>query len=209
MNILSTDQKERLSEIINLSWNILIEYVDNGKVKINKESSLQLHYAAILKQIGETFCIKPEEIFTVELETHYKGKNIDIFCSLGQAKAALEIKCFKEFSSTGGKSAAQDIKMYDVFEDICRLSGYVDEKFVDFGIFLCYTDHKYFVEGAEMKGYTKVFSTRNGSQYPKGVIKVPWSGWKDKSRDKDIILTRNIIFNWTTKKKHNFLLLPV
>ena len=120
------------------------------------------------------------------------------------------MKCFKELSNSGGKSAAQDIKMYDVFVDVCRLSSYVDEKYVDLGIFLCYTDYKYFVDGNEMKGFAKTFSTRNGSQYRKGVIKPPWVGrWKNKSRDNDIVLTRNITFNWVSKNKHNFLFLPV
>lgn len=211
MEILTNDKKERLSNIINFSWKILIEYVINGKVKLNKESSLQLHYSAILKQIGEIFCIHPKEEFWVELESNYRGKNIDIFCGIDNIKAAIEMKCFKKFSSSGGKSAAHDIKMYDTFVDIDRISIYEDDKYVDLGFFLCYTDDIYFVRGEKIQGYAENFNTRNDRKYRKRQILKPlWIGkWKNQNRDKDIILKRDIEFNWTTRDKHYFLILSI
>jgi hypothetical protein len=211
MEQLTKDKKQRLSEIIKFSWNILIEYVSNKKVKLNKESSLQLHYSAILKQIGELFCVKPNENFWIELESNYGGKNIDIFCGIDNTKAAIEMKCFKKYSSSGGKSAAHDIKMYDVFVDISRISDYEDGKYVDLGFFLCYTDDSYFVKGGTINGYAENFNTREGRKYKKGqLLKPSWIGkWKNKERDKEIKLRRDIEFNWITRDSNNFLILEI
>lgn len=82
---------KRLSYIIDESWQILFQRIVSGKQLINKEASLQLQLARILNDLGNAYCILPNEIFQLELETRYNGKNIDITCQLGEVKAGFEL----------------------------------------------------------------------------------------------------------------------
>jgi hypothetical protein len=93
-NDIPVSKTARLDFIIDLSWKIFFGKITSGRIKINKESSMQLHYSSILKTIGETLCILPGETFSLELESSHGGKNLDITCSFDNVKAAIELKCF-------------------------------------------------------------------------------------------------------------------
>src|ERR1700760_3625365 len=103
-------QPQRLTRILDESWEILSQRIAAGRVIINKEASLQLHYSSVLLSYGELFCVEPQEIFTIELESAYGRKSIDITCTLGSTRAAIELKCFRKASNR-----ACDIDMYDVW----------------------------------------------------------------------------------------------
>lgn len=182
------EPKQRLSYLINESWQILFQRIVSGKQLINKEASLQLQLARILNDLGNTYCILPNETFQLELETGYNGKNIDITCHLGEVKAAIELKCFMKSSNR-----AKDLDMYDALIDIERL-----ESFEEFDIkkFFCLTDNKYYSETVQ-KGMASSVTLRNGTIYKANEEIVPlWTGkWKVK-RDKPIILKKNIVCNW-------------
>jgi len=60
---------------LSTAWETCIRRVASGRIRINKESSLQLHYAYILAQFGELSCTEKGESFVMELETHHAGKN--------------------------------------------------------------------------------------------------------------------------------------
>ena len=208
-NEIELKDKERLIQIIDLAWNLFIEYVYSEKVKINKEASFQLHFSSIIHKVGDIFCFKPTDRFSIELEAHQNGKNIDIVCRLNAVKCAIELKCFKRRSATGGKRGAQDINMYDLFKDIERLYSY--DSF-DASLFFCYTDDLYYVNGGDIKGYAQIYNTRQGSSYTKGkVLNPPWiNKWENKSRDIPITVPINIKFNWTNRDNiHFFLKIPV
>lgn len=113
------ESKERLSHIIDEAWLILFNRIVNGKQMINKEASLQLQLARILQDLGNAYCIFPEEYFSLELESSYQGKNIDITCKMGDITAAIELKCFMKSSNR-----AKDLDMYDVLKDVERLESF-------------------------------------------------------------------------------------
>jgi len=185
---MNLEAKERLSFIISESWQILFQRIVSGKQLINKEASLQLQLARILNDLGNAYCILPDETFQLELETGYKGKNIDITCHLGEVKAAIELKCFMKSSNR-----AKDLDMYDALIDIERL-----ESFEEFDIkkFFCLTDNKYYSEYTQ-KGMASSVSLKNGTIYKANKEIVPlWTGkWKVK-RDKAIVLKKDIECKW-------------
>src|SRR5580692_5398256 len=120
-SIVPQTNTQRLKRILDESWDVLSQRIATGRIKINKEASLQLHYSSILLSYGELFCIDPSETFAIELESANVGRNIDITCSLGDAKAAIELKCFKKESKRG-----LEADMYDVLKDVERLLSYRD-----------------------------------------------------------------------------------
>lgn len=182
------DPNQRLSYLINESWQILFQRIVSGKQLINKEASLQLQLARILNDLGNAYSILPNETFQLELETGYNGKNIDITCQLGDVKAAIELECFMKSSNR-----AKDLDMYDALLDSERL-----ESFEDFEIkkFFCLTDNKYYAE-TEQKGLASSVTLRNGTIYKANQEIIPlWTGkWKVK-RDKSIVFKKDIVCNW-------------
>jgi hypothetical protein len=197
-----TSKIDRLNFIIDLSWMVFFEKVTSGRIKINKESSMQLHYSAILNTVGELLCILPGETFSLELESSYGRKNLDITCRFDNVSAAIELKCFRKSSNR-----AQDTDMYDVWVDITRLHqlDYFQVK-----RFICLTDHERYPNGKH-GGYSEIFSIAQGREYRKGDVLIPrWVGkWKDKSRDHPITVPNDIIFNWVEKNGWFYFLLDI
>lgn len=189
---LPTDQCNRAHFLLDLAWEVFFERIASGKIKINKESSMQLHYATILHSLGEAFCITPTESFNIELESARGKQNIDITCSLGETKIAIELKCFRKASNR-----AVDIDMYDVLIDVARLLSF---KEYNVRRFICLTDNKYYSE-TDHSGHAGSVSIRDGIHYIKGTELTPsWSGkWKNKSKDKPIHIESDLKFMWVRK----------
>jgi len=89
MNV-SDNPLERLNFIIDFAWDIFLKRIAKEKIKVNKEASMQLHYASILHMLGELMCVTPDEKFDVQLESKYEKKNIDITCTYNNICAAIE-----------------------------------------------------------------------------------------------------------------------
>jgi hypothetical protein len=193
---------DRLNLIIDLSWKVFFEKITSGRIKINKESSMQLHYSSILNAVGELFCILPGETFSLELESSYGRKNLDVTCRFDDISAAIELKCFRKYSNR-----AHDLDMYDVWVDITRLHG-LDGFQVK--RFICLTDHDKYPDGRH-RGYSETFSIANGTEYKKGDVLTPlWIGkWKDKSRDHVFTVPKDITFKWIGKDGWFYLLLNI
>lgn len=181
--------ESRIGSILSQAWKICIQRIASGRIVINKEASLQLHYAYILTQIGELACIDDDEKFRIELESRYDAKNIDVSCSLGDCKAAVELKCFRKDSNR-----PLDIDMYDVLKDISRLESY---SHVQFRRFICLTDVRRYTKPF-LKGHAVSVSIADGKKYQKGKSIIPsWSGkWKDKTRDSNIVPQNDLKFDW-------------
>jgi hypothetical protein len=179
----------RVLWMLSTAWEICIQRIAGNRIVINKESSLQLHYAYILSQVGELACINKDESFMIELETNHFGKNIDIWCSLGNCEAAIELKCFRKV-----QNRAKDTDMYDVLKDIKRLESY---SHVSFRRFICLTDDEYYTKLSH-RGYAGSVSIGNGKKYYKNVSITPaWVGkWKNSARDNNIVLKKDVVFTW-------------
>jgi hypothetical protein len=190
------DTKQRLDIIINESWQILFHRIISKKQKINKEASLQLQFARILNDLGNLYCILPDETFHIELETKHNNKNIDITCQIGQTKVAIELKCFIKSSNR-----AKDTDMYDALADIESL-----EKHIDFELkyFFCLTDDEYYPE-RNQKGMAKSVSLKNGTIYRANHEIVPsWAGKWNVKRNKPIIFKSDIYCNWVSNENWHY-----
>ena len=203
--MIEINKRERLSQIIELAWEIIFNKIISKKLIINKESSLQLHLSKTIFELGNLYCILPNENFEIEMETKYEKKSIDIVCILRdnveEIKCAIELKCFMKNSNR-----AKDIDCYDALIDIERLQNF--EGF-DLTKFICLTDHKYYAETVQ-KGKAKSVSIMNGTKYFAETEIIP--GWKNEwkiKRDKSIIFKRDIEFNWTNKDNWYFLLMNI
>lgn len=191
------DENTRLNEIIDLAWELLFENIISGKLLINKESSLQLHLSKLIFDLGNLYCILPNEIFKIEMETKYGNKSIDIVCGFGQAKAAIELKCFMKASNR-----AKDLDCYDALIDIERLQyfeGFQVRKFI------CLTDNKYYPQTLQT-GKGKSVTLNNGTVYVSNYEIIPgWAKeWKVK-RDKSILFKSDVTCNWKTRNQWHFL----
>lgn len=187
------DLQTRFSKMIDLSWDTCIQRITNERIKINKEASLQLHFASILHSFGELVCIHPEESFDIELESHYYNKNIDITCNISDRdqsiRAAVELKCFRTSSKR-----AKECDMYDTLKDISRLQSL---KEFEIKKFICLTDDKYYCS-SEHTGHASIVSIKDGQNYIGNNTITPTWNWKNKSRNKPIHLLHDINFEWNS-----------
>lgn len=105
--------KERLSDIINISYKILCNKISVGSINVYNEASLQLQFSVILKTIGHLYEFEKYDFFEIELEKKisleektWKSNNqtarCDIWISLSNSKtnanesAAIELKYFRK-----------------------------------------------------------------------------------------------------------------
>ena len=186
------DVNKRHEHVIKEAWQILFSRIVSGRQPINKEASMQLQLARILQDLGNTYCINEDEVFTIELETGIDKKNIDITSQLGTSKAAIELKCFRKQSNR-----ARDIDMYDVLKDIERLDNYKDFNIKQF---ICLADYNYYAE-YNHQGKAASVSTKNSTIYTAHTPIIPgWKGkWKSASRDADITFNQDLKFQWVEK----------
>jgi hypothetical protein len=151
---------ERLRLCVTAAWSILSKKVGNGLIQINKEASMQLQYAYILRHMLPLVYQAEGEHAELELETGVlisgKPYNIDILLKgktpAGNYDVAIELKCYKEKSATDGKRGAQNIFMKDVYDDLGILERYVEQGKANSGVALIMTDYQNFVNPKKKSG---------------------------------------------------------
>jgi len=65
------NQTDVLKKVIETSYDLLLGQVAKGRIVIQNEASFQLHFAYILKTVGELMQFSPNDTFTIKLETPY------------------------------------------------------------------------------------------------------------------------------------------
>jgi len=201
---LALDATERLRQVLDVAWQILFDRIANGLQEINKEASLQMHLGIVTQSVGGLFTTAQGERFQTLLEVDGGGpkKSIDLTCSLGDSKAAVELKCFRKKSNR-----AADTDMYDVLKDVERLESYVG---FNTRRLICLTDNSYYANGKH-EGLVASVSLRNGTKYSANFTVNPaWAGrWKDKKRDKPIHLIHGVECSWVEMNGWFYLMVDV
>lgn len=101
--------KERLKEIVQISYNLLCNKIADGNICVHNEASLQMHLGVILKQVGHLYEFSKSDRFSVELETWreiegtFKSKKGRARCDIqlkmanehGSHEVAIELKYFR------------------------------------------------------------------------------------------------------------------
>ncbi|WDV48185.1 hypothetical protein PV797_10910 [Clostridiaceae bacterium M8S5] len=174
----------RIENCIRQAWHILANKVNGGLISINKEASLQLHYAHVLQQLLPLHIFKRSEKVEIELETgvniNRRNRNIDLLVNIiereNSYKIAIEMKCYREYASSGGKRGATDIFMKDVYFDLYLLEQYELNSVSDKGILLLMTDFKSLLYPKSKKGKSWRYDISNNAKAKHGVYNTPIGG---------------------------------
>lgn len=153
MNLLGGIFEFRLRAAISFAWGVFSRKVGSEMIRVNKEASMQLHFANILAQVLPLVTVEADESSHVELETGVrvegKSREIDVLVvgRKGHAihRIAIEVKCYRTKAASGGNRGATDIFMKDVYDDLHILERYCEEGKADSGIALIMNDREGFV----------------------------------------------------------------
>lgn len=192
--------EDRLRHAISVAWKVFARKVGGGLIHINKEASMQLQFAYILKQLLPLTIHSRDEVVEIELETRVKTasgrNNIDVLVrgisDKGASNIAIEMKCYRNIASSGGTRGAHDIFMKDVYEDLHVLEEYIASDVADRGIALVMTDLERFANPRSKQGKCWAYDTSHGHIFPGGEITVPIGG-----KAVHVVLKRTHSFNWT------------
>lgn len=171
------NQEQTLKRIIETSYDVLLGQVGKGRIVIENEASFQLHFAYILKTIGELMQFSPEDTFAIKLETPYvsagtlnksgsKKAKIDIVLEMKNlsttTRCAVELKFFQKVNMR------EPNNRYDVYRDLQNLEDYVYSKQYNFGLLFIATDHIHYVSKEQYSMDTADFDFRHGAMYKTG-----------------------------------------
>lgn len=197
--ILGETFEGRLRHAVSMAWQVFARKVGGGLIPVNKEASMQLQYAYVLKQLLPLTVHSPDENVDIELETGVRTasgtNNIDVLVkgssASGPARIAIEMKCYRNITSSGGTRGAHDIFMKDIYEDLHVLEEYVESDVADCGVALIMTDLERFAFPRVKKGQCWAYDTSHGYTFPGGEITVPIGG-----KAVHVVLKRAHSFHW-------------
>ena len=156
------DYRERMEQVLSLSWKIFISHFINQKYKINSEAPFQFHFAQIIKSVGDLYCISENDLFKLDLETKVVGikgktKYFDITCEFYN-----KIKCAAELKFKLKRQGAQDWGRIDAYRDIENLEiAVLDKGIFDMGKFYMITDYSAYIKKST-HGSGTIFSLHDG-----------------------------------------------
>lgn len=198
----------RIKSIVDICWESFSAKIGCGLIEINKEASMQLHFAYILKNTLDIAIHNEDEKVTIELETTIKIGNrpreCDIVIKIEKGNEIvylpIEMKCYREYASSGGKRGALDLFVKEVYADIELLECYSKNKCFLNGILLVMTDLKRVVFPEIKKGKYWDYDISNGTTL-QGIIQktTPMGGKKV-----NIKIEGNYYFQWNEYKNFYF-----
>jgi len=191
---------DRLRKAVSAAWLIFGQKVGGGLIPVNKEASMQLQYAYILKQLLPLTSYHSDEIAEIELETGVNttsgSSEIDILVKGSSSHCissiAIELKCYRKVASSGGLRGAHDIFMKDVYEDLAILEEYVSEGVAQRGVALVMNDLERFVNPQTKRGKCWAYDISHGHSISGADLSVPVGG-----KDISIQLNKCYGFNWS------------
>lgn len=191
--------ESRLRKAVSAAWAVFARKTGGGLIPINKEASMQLQYAYVLKQLLPMTLHQPDESAELELElgvaTRSGPNNVDILVrgksAAGESTIAIEMKCYRKKAASGGKRGAHDIFMKDVYEDLHVLEQYVSQGVASRGVALVMNDLERFVHPTVKVGKCWAYDTSQGHSFQGGHFAVPIGG-----KAVDFRLNRSYSFDW-------------
>ena len=172
---------------------------------------MQLNFAYLLKNTVDLAIHHEDEKITIELETtipvNGRSREGDVVVKIEKGDNVfylpIEMKCYKELASSGGKRGALDIFFKDVFVDIELLESYSKKEHFLKGIMLVMTDFRNAVFTAKKNGKYWDYDISHGSQIIGAVTKNTSIG----GFDVNINIDGNYNFDW--KQYNNFYFLKL
>lgn len=201
----------RVNNIINACWESFSAKVGGGLIDINKEASMQLNFAYLLKNTIDLAIHHDDENIRIELETgipvNGRLREADIIIEITKGdiiqNLPIEMKCYKTRASSGGLRGAHDLFRYGIYEDMQLLESYCNNLNYIQGIQLTMTDCRVFGFPDSTKGKSWDYNTSNRTAINNGINLVTPIGGKEVS----VTLTKSYLFNWTEINEFYFLML--
>ncbi len=200
MNLLTGTFEERLRKSISFAWQIFREKTGAKLLPINKEASMQLHYSYVLQQVIPLICFHEDESVKIELETGVRvNDNYRVIDLVLKGKnshglyhnVAVEMKCYRQKTSSGGQRGASDIFMKDVYGDLHLLEEYCEYSDFDRVVSLVMNDLKRHVHPKQKRGKYWDYDISHGTKVGNKHLKTPFGGKKI-----DIRIKKSYEFNW-------------
>ena len=204
LNNIPFDYNLRLDAIMTSAWTIFKSQFIHNRHFISTEAPFQHHFADIIRQVGNLYCLTREDVFLVDLETQCKDikgktKYLDISCEfVNKINCAIELK-FKKASQ-----GAQDHGRIDIYADIEALELVCTDRF-QVGKFYAITDSTPYVNQSKV-GVGTVFPTHHG--HITEANKTFWVASKGREHV-TVNLKNSYTFNWEKIDKWYFLELTV
>lgn len=198
------DPKVRIDSVMSTAWAFFKSQFIHKRHFISTEAPFQHHFADIIRQVGNLYCLTREDVFLVDLETQCKNikgktKYFDITCEfVNKINCAIELK-FKKASQ-----GAQDHGRIDIYSDIEALELACKDRFA-VGKFYAITDSTPYINKSKV-GVGTVFPTHHG--HSTKASKTYWTNSKGREHIK-VTLTSSYTFNWEKIDKWYFLELSV
>ena len=193
-NRLPLSYKDRLHEILDISWRVLKSRFLDGRHVISQEAPFQHYFAHILTTIGDSYCTHRDDVFLVDLETKchdIKGKTkyLDITCHFPQKSAS----CAIELKFKTAQQGAQDHGRIDAYVDIEALEHAKMHHRFDFGKFYMITNSTAYVNQSRI-GVGTVFCMHDNAQISaNATFHCPQSKGREHVK---VILTTSYTFEW-------------
>lgn len=170
------DLIKRVIDIVETCWQSFSAKVGHGLINVNKEASMQLHFAYILKNSVDLIIYHPDESVIIELETgisvNGRNRECDIIIQIVKgnkiSELPIEMKCYKTKSSSGGLRGAQDLFRYGIYEDLELLESYVGGNRL-LGIQLTMTDSRNFIYPKSKTGKSWHYDISDGTVITDGI----------------------------------------
>jgi hypothetical protein len=204
LNTIPLDYKLRIETVMKSAWTVFKSQFIHNRHFISTEAPFQHHFAEIIRQVGNLYCLTREDIFLVDMETQCKDikgktKYLDISCEfVKKINCAIELKFKKE------SQGAQDHGRIDIYADIEALELVCNDRF-NVGKFYAITDSKPYVNQSKV-GVGTVFSTHHG--HISEANKDFWFPSKGREHVK-VNLKNSYTFNWEKINNWYFLELTV
>lgn len=198
----------RLKLSISEAWKIFRFKVGNEIININKEASMQLHYSYILQSIIPLIIYDKDENIEIQMEKtvqlKHRTNEIDVFVIGVKGNRtyniAIEMKCYREYASSGGKRGATDIFMKDVYVDLEILENYLFNNICHEKVFLAMNDLERLVNPKDKKAKCWDYDISNNYHLTPKTITTPIGG------DEQLIkISNEYNFNWEKCGKYYFL----
>ncbi|WP_431156750.1 hypothetical protein [Winogradskyella poriferorum] len=198
----------RVKNIIDICWESFSAKVGCGLISINKEASMQLQFAYLLKNSLDLAIYNNDESVELELETgipvNGRLRECDIVMRMvkGESKLYLpiEMKCYKTKTSTGKLRGAQDIFKLGVYEDLQLLEAYANASYAS-GIQLTMTDSRNFVYPKSKEAKSWDYDISDGHKIKGGInLNTPIGG-----KPVNVKLNLDYSFKWAQVNNYYFL----
>lgn len=159
----------KIEKIIQEGWECYQHKVANGLLSPENEKMMQLQLAQIYQEISPTYEFEKSESIKVLLEVpviilENVFRSIDIVMSQAISGETtyypIELKCFRLMTRDGtGRRGAQNLGMYDYWEDIENIENYSLLEGYSVGFQFTLTDDPYYVNTAHKGSQVATYST--------------------------------------------------